>query len=287
MDLETFDGHRSSVDSAHGPISYVQIGEGARVAMFVHGVGTASYLWRNVMEDLGGGYRCIALDLPLHGHTPPRPDRPFTLAALARVVADLCEALELPPVDLVGNDTGGAVAQTFAVTYPDRVRTLTLTDCDTHDNFPPEAFKPTVELAAAGLIAPAAADLLAEPAALRATSLGTSYEHPEVVGDEVFRAYLTPVLGTPARAREFERLLLALDAAELVAIEDKLRALTTSTLIVWGTGDPLFDVKWAYWLRDTIPGADTVVEVPGGNLLHPEERPAVLASALRRFWAGA
>jgi pimeloyl-ACP methyl ester carboxylesterase len=162
---------------------------------------------------------------------------------------------------------------------------LTLTNCDAHDNFPPESFKPTVELAAAGLIAPAAPDLLADAAAMRATGLGTSYEHPELVADEVFRAYLTPVLGTPARAREFERLLVALDAAELLAIESKLAALTTPTLVVWGTGDPLFDVKWAYWLRDTIPGAETVVEVPGGNLLHPEERPAEPAAALRTFWA--
>ena len=173
----------------------------------------------------------------------------------------------------------------MAATHTERVRSLTLTNCDAHDNFPPEPFRPIVELAAAGLIAPAAPALLADVGAMRASNLGSSYEHPELVSDDVFRAYLTPVLGTPDNAREFERLLLALDAAELVAIESKLAGLTTPTLIVWGTGDPLFDVKWAYWLRDTVPGAETVVEVPGGNLFHPEERPAELAAALRTFWA--
>jgi pimeloyl-ACP methyl ester carboxylesterase len=239
------------------------------------------------MEQLGAGYRCVALDLPLHGHTPSRPGQLFSLVELARVVADLCDELGFPPIDLVANDTGGAVAQTFATAYPERVRTLALTDCDTHHNFPPEAFKPTVELAAAGLIAAAAPDLLADIAGMRATDLGSGYEHPDAVAEDVYRAYLTPVLGTPEHAREFERLLMALDSTELLSIEDKLRALTTPTLIVWGTDDPFFDLKWAYWLRDTIPGADTVVEVDGGNLFHPEERPAELAAALRSFWAAA
>ncbi len=30
----------------------------------------------------------------------------------------------------------------LAAIYPERIRSLTLTDCDTHDNWPPEAFKP-------------------------------------------------------------------------------------------------------------------------------------------------
>ena len=97
MELLEFDEHRTNVVTERGPISYVEVGQGARVALFVHGVGTASYLWRNVIELLGPRHRCIALDLPLHGHTPARPEQPFTLSALARVVVDLCDALDLPP----------------------------------------------------------------------------------------------------------------------------------------------------------------------------------------------
>lgn len=52
------------------------------------------------------------------------------------------------------------------------------------------------------------------------------------------------------------------------------------TLIVWGTADVFFDVKWAYWLRDTIPGATEVIEVPGAKLFFPEEQPAMLAERI-------
>ena len=57
---------------------------------------------------------------------------------------------EIDQVDLVGNDSGGGIAQIFAALHPSRVRSLTLTDCDVHDNWPPEAFKPFLAMAAAG-----------------------------------------------------------------------------------------------------------------------------------------
>lgn len=53
-------------------------------------------------------------------------------------------------MDLVGNDSGGGIALIFAANHPERVRSLTLTDCDTHDNWPPEAFKGFLEMAAQG-----------------------------------------------------------------------------------------------------------------------------------------
>ena len=66
------------------------------------------------------------------------------------MLEELCEGLGLTQVDVVANDTGGAVAQVFAACHPGRIRTLTLTNCDVHDNFPPEPFKPFVALAESG-----------------------------------------------------------------------------------------------------------------------------------------
>ena len=53
---------------------------------------------------------------------------------------------------------------------------------------------------------------------------------------------------------------------------------------MWGTDDIFFRRKWAYWLRDTIPGATEVVEIDGGRLFFPDERAAELTAALRRHW---
>jgi hypothetical protein len=50
------------------------------------------------------------------------------------------------------------------------------------------------------------------------------------------------------------------------------------------TGDKFFHRKWAYWLRDTIPGASDVVEIDGGRLFFPDERASELTAALSRHW---
>jgi pimeloyl-ACP methyl ester carboxylesterase len=56
-------------------------------------------------------------------------------------------------------------------------------------------------------------------------------------------------------------------------------------LVVWGTGDILFRVRWAYRLRDTIPGVTEVVEIEGAKLFFPDERAIDLVPHLRRHWA--
>jgi pimeloyl-ACP methyl ester carboxylesterase len=301
MHLQELDAYRRFVQTRSGEISYIDIGTGP-VALFVHGIATNAYLWRSVIAALtaprGGTTqrgttqrlgrtqrRCIALDLPLHGQTPVAAGQDLSVAAMAAVLDDFCDALGLANIDLVANDTGGAIAQVFAARNPQRLATLTLTNCDTSENLPPEAFKPVVELAIAGTLAPTSVALLEDLNAARDVAFGTAYEHPERVDTEVVRAYLEPCFGTLERARQFERLLVALDPGDLKAVEPQLRALMVPTLVVWGTDDVNFDVSWAYWLRDTIPGATRVVTVDGARLLFPEERAAELVAALEQHWA--
>ncbi len=229
--------------------------------------------------------RCIALDLPLHGQTPVTAEQALSVAAMASALDDFCDALGLATIDLVANDTGGAIAQIFAARNPQRLATLTLTNCDTSENLPPDAFKPVVELAIAGTLAPTSVALLKDLSAARDVAFGTAYEHPERVDPEVVRAYLEPCFGTLERARQFERLLIALDPGDLKAVEPQLRTLTVPTLVVWGTGDVNFDVSWAYWLQDTIPGVTRVVTVDGARLFFPEERAAELVAPLEQHWA--
>jgi pimeloyl-ACP methyl ester carboxylesterase len=286
MHLEGFDTHRVTIRTPRAQLSCVDIGAGPP-ALFIHGVATSAYLWRNVIALLAGEHRCVALDLPLHGRSPARADQDFSLGALADVVEEFCRVRELDRVDLVAHDTGGAIAQIFAARHPERLRTLTLTNCDTQDNLPPEAFKPTVDLAKAGALAPGAPALLSDLESARAVVFGVGYEDPESLSTEMVGALLEPVLGTPDVARQFERFLSALEPRDLLAVGPSLAQLEVPTLIVWGTDDQFFDLRWAYWLRDTIPGATEIVEIDGAKLFWPDERAAELAPHLRRHWAAA
>src|SRR5260221_62377 len=68
MQLQELDAAGRSVTPRSGEISYIDIGPGP-AALFVHGIATNAYLWRNVIGALAGQgpgqRRCIALDLPL------------------------------------------------------------------------------------------------------------------------------------------------------------------------------------------------------------------------------
>jgi pimeloyl-ACP methyl ester carboxylesterase len=278
MQLAELETYRHTASTRSGEISYLEV---------VHGVATNAYLWRNVMGALAGQRRCIAVDLPGHGRSPVTAEQDLSLAALAAGLEDFCDALGLSGVDLVANDTGGAIAQIFAARHPERLATLTLTNCETSDNVPPESFKPTVALARSGRLAPMTAALFGDLDAAARVAFGTGYEHLDQVDPDVIRSYLEPCFGTLERARQFERLLASLDAGDLVAVTPLLEELTVPTLVVWGTGDAFFEVSWAYWLRDTIPGITRVVTVEDARLFFPDERPMDLVPHLKRHWAEA
>jgi pimeloyl-ACP methyl ester carboxylesterase len=118
-------------------------------------------------------------------------------------------------------------------------------------------------------------------------AFAAGYEHVERVSAETLRAYLEPLLATPEATRNLERWLIASeDNSPTVEIEAMLRQLKAPTLIVWGTADVFFPLKWAYWLKDTIPGARKVIELNGAKLFFPEERPDALVEGLREHWRG-
>lgn len=282
-ELERF---RRSVDTPQGTVSLIDVGAGP-VALFVHGVGTNAHLWRHVLHAMAGpARRCIAIDLPLHGASPAAAGQSFGIAALAELLEAVCAELDLPAVDLVANDTGGAIAQRFAALHPARMRTLALTNCETHDNVPPKAFRSTILLARAGILRRTGPRLLRDPALARRRVFGSGYEDIDALPLEVARNFLAPVLGTRERARQFERWLTELRAEDLLEIEPALRRLEAPALVVWGTGDVFFDVRWARWLADTLPNVTRLVELPGARLFFPDERAPELVGHLEEHWAG-
>jgi pimeloyl-ACP methyl ester carboxylesterase len=267
-------------------IAYVDAGGQRRpAALFVHGVLVNADLWRNAMFDVADMRRCIAPDLPAHGASPVGGDAAdLSLDGLARTLDALCGELGLDQVDVVANDTGGAVAQVFAARFPGRIRTLTLTNCDVHDNFPPEAFKPFIELAAAGEFGPLVAAMAADGATARSEAgFGMGYAEPDKLSDDVLHSYLGPFV--PDAGKGLERFLTSSSAEDLMAVEPLLAQLQVPTQIAWGTGDLFFEPAWAERLRAMIPGVERVTLVPEAMLFWPDERAADLVPLLRSFWS--
>ena len=287
MDANEFAARRRFVDTRAGRIAYVEKGNGP-AALFFHGAFLNGYQWRDVIDGCAGVRRCIAFDNLGHGATDVAPGQAVDVEAQAEAARDFLDALGIDSVDIVGNDSGGAIAQFFAVRYPERVRTMTLTNCDVHDNNPSEEFRPIIELARSGARPALVERLLSDPALARSKrSFGGVYEDPMTFGDEAIDVYLRPLVRSPEAADAFARFIASLGACHTVRLESSLRSLEAPTLIAWGTADTTFPLQWAVWLQNTLPNARPVAAIEGAKLFWPEERPAVLSALLREHWSRA
>jgi pimeloyl-ACP methyl ester carboxylesterase len=282
MTVNSLVATKHSVQTPSGRISYTEQGSGP-VALFVHGVLLNGFLWRHQQAGLSDVRRTIAVDLLAHGDTEIAPDQDVSVAANAKMLNECLDALSIDKADVVGNDSGGGISQIFSALYPERVRSLTLTNCDTHDNWPPEAFKPFVAMVKTGGLRGTLEAMLSNKSIFRShDALGPAYEHPEKVTDETIERFLRPFVVTDQRTRDLERFVKAFDNKYTVAIESKLKTLRAPT--VWGTDDIYFDVKWSHWLAETIPGTQRRVEFRGARIFFPEERSEDFNRELRDFW---
>jgi pimeloyl-ACP methyl ester carboxylesterase len=89
---------------------------------------------------------------------------------------------------------------------------------------------------------------------------------------------------TEQRTHDLQRFLAAFDCRHTLAVELQLRDLNVPTLIVWGTDDIYFDVRWSRWLAEAIPGTRRRFELRGARIFFPEERAAEFNQELRAHW---
>jgi pimeloyl-ACP methyl ester carboxylesterase len=280
-----FFANQRKLDTRSGRIAYIEQGSGP-VALFVHGVLLNGYLWRHQLEELKNLRRCIAIDLLAHGNTETGATQDVSVTANAHMLADFLDAMKIDQVDLVGNDSGGGICQIFAALHPERVRSLVLTDCDVHDNWPPAAFKPFVSMVAAGGLRDTLNAMLADKSVYRSPqALGPAYQRPEAVSDDTIETYLRPHLQSPQRTHDLERFVNAFDCRHTVNIEQQLRRVNAPTLIAWGTDDVYFDVKWSHWLEKAIPGTKRRIEFASARIFFPEERAVEFNEEVRAHWA--
>jgi pimeloyl-ACP methyl ester carboxylesterase len=284
MSGKDFFAGQSTVETPSGSISYVEHGSGP-VALFVHGVLLNGYLWRHQLAQLGDLRRCIAVDLLAHGDTEICAAQDVSVTANAHMLAQFLDALQIDQVDLVGNDSGGGICQIFAALYPNRIRSLALTNCDAHDNWPPDAFKPFVAMVAAGGLPDTLNAMLVDKSVYRSPqALGPAYERPEAVSDDTIETYLRPFIRSPQRTHDLERFVNAFDCRHTVEIEKPLGLVQAPTLIAWGADDIFFDLKWSHWLEKTIPGTKRRVEFKSARIFFPEERSSEFNKELRAHW---
>jgi pimeloyl-ACP methyl ester carboxylesterase len=264
---------------AAGTIRYREAGSGPAI-VFVHGYLVDGRLWDGVAAALSDRYRCIVPDLPFGAHrVAMSPDAALDPPGLAKIVDDLIAALGLEDVTLVGNDSGGAVSQVLASRRPARVTRLVLTNCDTHENFPPGIFKVMPPLAklpggmrvvAAPFRIPAVARWAFSPFSKRGLS-------PELVA-----GWTAPAVADAAIMRDLAKVTVGLNKRYTLAAATALRGTRFPLLLAWAPGDRFFPIRNAERLATEIGGAK-LVEIPDSATFVPLDQPDLLAARIAEF----
>jgi haloalkane dehalogenase len=284
-----FGERRRFVPTAFGEIACVVRGTGP-AALFLHGFPLNADQWRDSIAKLAAHRTCVAPDFLGLGYTRVAAEQDVGPDSQVRMLVALLDALGLQAVDVIANDSGGAVAQLLVVRHPARVRTLLLTNCDTEIESPPAALLPVIEMSKQGrFVDEWLAPWLADPGLARSAQGigGMCYANAAHPTDAALRSYFAPLVTSADRKRRVHEYAMSLERNPLSGIAGELRACRVPARIVWGMDDTIFAPENAEYLDRTLGNSRGVRRLENAKLFWPEERPDVIAAQARILWESA
>lgn len=275
-------GELKEVQLPQGTLRYRERGAGEPI-VFLHGVLVNGDLWRKVVPELAGQFRCIAPDLPLGGHeVPMNEDADLSPPGVADLVADFIEALELQDVTLVANDSGGAISQMLITRRPERISRLVLTNCDAFNEFPPLLLKPLPLMSRLpGFMTVMGKTLNLPPSrALLMWSVAKTKIERAVQG-----SFLEPGASNAGVRRDLQKFVGAMSPNQTQEAAKLLPQFKRPVLIAWAPKDIFFSKKTPVRLAKTFPEA-RLEWIEDSLLFVPEDQPELLARLISDFVAG-
>lgn len=263
-----------------GTVHYRDTGAGTPV-VFLHGLLVDGTVWRKVTPLLDGDHRCVVPDLPLGSHQRAlNRDADVTPAGVAALVGDFLAALDLSDVTLVGNDTGGAIAQLVALDHGERLGRLVLTNCDCFEVFPPSMFAPMVHAAKV----PGALYAAVQPMrSAKARRLPNAYGAlARDIPDDVTGAWIRPFLDDGYVRADTVRFLRAMHKTITLDAAARLPSLQIPSLVAWGQDDRFFAPELGQRLAAVLPSS-RLEPIAGARTFVSEDAPEPLAGAIRAF----
>lgn len=275
-------------ETSFGNIAFLETGSADKPpVLFVHGIPTSGYLWRDVIRLLQNDFHCLAPDLMGLGDTEvDLRTASFDMEAQAEMLVELMTNLGHDSFGLVCHDQGGAAAQLIAARQPERVRCFILTDCVCYDNWPVPIITGLQWLSRLGPIAHALgrsglAEWVEIHTPLSSFRRGV-LERGKMTAASI-REYLRPLRGGFQSRERFRRFVLAGAPRYTQQAVAGLQTFAKPTLVIWAADDRYISPSWGKRLFEEIPGAVRFELVPFCGHFWQEERPSEFAGLIGEF----
>jgi pimeloyl-ACP methyl ester carboxylesterase len=250
-----------------GMIAYQQAGKGP-VLLMLHGIGGAAAQFRTQLEGLADEFTVVAWDTPGYGASDD-PDSDWRMADYAERLVALIDHLTPESVHLLGQSWGGLLAQEFYRFYPERVRSLILSDTFAGSAVRPEAQRNAI---LQGRLDAVATKTPAEMATTRLPMLVPD-DAPEAIKQEI------ETMLAAIHPNGYRQAAIALHHTDFL---DFLSAINVPTLVIAGEHDRVVAMEHSRQLADGIPGARLEV-ISGTGHLSNQQKPDEYNAVVRRF----
>ena len=252
--------------------AYVTAGEpDGRPIVLLHGMSSSADNYRETMAVLAESRWLIALDIPGFGQSDET--QPYTIVHLVEWLAAFREALALPPMDLVGHSFGGALATSFALSYPEDVVSLLLSAPALLGGV---AYPDFVKKMMIWLRLPESGTAVSQsPRLVQQAVRGSSFA-PEQFDDDVWERRVLEYHNARASAE-------VLKALAFYDVRPELPKLEKPVCIIWGEDDNVLSVSDLDELEKLLPQVE-VHRLPECGHIVMLEKFAEFVEIARVFW---
>lgn len=281
VDHDTWSDQQSSttvsVDGHDLAVAYHEDGPDESAAppvVFVHGIPTWSFLWRDIVPAVADDRRTIAPDLVGYGNSAMSDGFDRSIRAQEDMLEALLDDLGIEEIALVAHDIGGGVALRFAAHNPERVDQLVLSNAVCYDSWPVEFVS--------DLGLPSTADLEREELKARLESAFVEGAYGEA--DPEFVAGMKAPWLTDEGHLSLVRDAVATNTNHTTEID--YGAITAETLLLWGEDDVMQPYAYAERLAEDLADAELAALSDAYHWV-PEDRADAYVDRLREFLTGA
>ena len=259
---------------------YLDEGAGDAV-LLLHGEPTWSYLYRKAIPPLAAVARVLAPDYFGFGRSDKPVERAwFTYDRHYDAVERFVDDLDLRRVTVVVHDWGGPIGLRLAVTRPDRVDRIVVTNTGIFAGRPPSdewlRFREFVRRV----------DTELRPGQLVQITCVTE------LADEVVAAYDAPFPTPESKAGilMFPELVPTEpdhpSAAKMLEVREALGRWTKPALVLFSDSDPIFSPRVGERFAELIPGAEPAEVVEGAGHFLQEDKGEEIGERIARWLAG-